>query len=353
MSPTIWEIRVIDSGADIDSKNQYKCTSLHYAAKSDNKDVVELLIAHGADIHAIDKSKLTPFLLAVKYGHRDIVELLLSKEVEVNDIASQAYIRTALYLAINRDYSDVFNVLVTHVVDVNKKIDQNDNTLLHYAVSCGQKDMVELLLAKEADVNAKNRLGMTPLHEAARHRYTELFDLLVSNGADPNITDEHNKTPHDYVIEAQQRDYITISPGGTGPYSIIVTDLVEIRQFLPFETMDFDDVWIPEPQNLDGLESSLRNYLYAQISASPDIHTKNEYKYILTNIQQYNLEYTGFTKDGTKYIFCNMTMFNLSFNNKPSGNSFTMFLDGGTNFIRVIYECKSKKVIMIEWNGDA
>ena len=92
--------------------------------------------------------------MAVKYGHRDIVELLLSKEVEVNDIASQAYIRTALYLAINRDYSDVFNVLVTHIVDVNKKIDQNDNTLLHYAVSCGQKDMVELLLAKEAEASS-------------------------------------------------------------------------------------------------------------------------------------------------------------------------------------------------------
>ena len=38
---------------------------------------------------------------------------------------------------------------------------------MHYAAREGRKDVVELLLASKADVNAKSEDGWTPLHEAA------------------------------------------------------------------------------------------------------------------------------------------------------------------------------------------
>ena len=49
------------------------------------------------------------------------------------------------------------------------------STPLHYAAGHGHKEIVELLIVKGADVNAKTNIGMTPLYEAAidghqRHR---------------------------------------------------------------------------------------------------------------------------------------------------------------------------------------
>ena len=46
----------------------------------------------------------------------------------------------------------------------------------------GYKDIVELLLAKGADVNAKNKRGVTPLDWAIGRKKTETSDLLRKHG---------------------------------------------------------------------------------------------------------------------------------------------------------------------------
>jgi ankyrin repeat protein len=49
---------------------------------------------------------------------------------------------------------------------------------------------VELLIAKRADVNAKNKHGETPLWEAAARGNLEFLELLIANGADVNVKDD-------------------------------------------------------------------------------------------------------------------------------------------------------------------
>lgn len=43
--------------------------------------------------------------------------------------------------------------------------------------------MVTLLLAKGADIQAKTRDGLTPLHCAARSGHDQVVDMLLENGA--------------------------------------------------------------------------------------------------------------------------------------------------------------------------
>ena len=58
-----------------------------------------------------------------------------------------------------------------------------DGLLLHGAAFTGRMEVVELLIAKGADVNAKRDDGKTPLDVAIGRKRTETADLLRKHGA--------------------------------------------------------------------------------------------------------------------------------------------------------------------------
>ena len=72
-----------------------------------------------------------------------------------------------------------------------------DRLLLHYAAGEGRKEIAELLIAKGADVDAKDEEEWTPLHSAAYVGNKEIVELLIAKGADLNAKDDDGKTPLD------------------------------------------------------------------------------------------------------------------------------------------------------------
>ena len=56
---------------------------------------------------------------------------------------------------------------------------------LHLAAFSGQEDVVDELLQREADVDARDRFGSTPLHYAAFAGTSEIARTLMTAGADP------------------------------------------------------------------------------------------------------------------------------------------------------------------------
>ena len=63
-------------------------------------------------------------------------------------------------------------------------------TALHKAANNGYEEIVKLLLAHGAEVNAISHKGHTPLHRAARG-HKEIAELLLTHGAEVNA--ESNK----------------------------------------------------------------------------------------------------------------------------------------------------------------
>ena len=79
--------------------------------------------------------------------------------------------------------------------DVELKCVNCGDTILGHAVSGGHIEIVELLVSKGADLNAKDMIGMTPLHYVASGGHKEIVELLIANGADVNAKDEYGLTP--------------------------------------------------------------------------------------------------------------------------------------------------------------
>ena len=78
---------------------------------------------------------------------------------------------------------------------VNTQEPREHRTPLHYAVRNARLDMMELLVAKGADVNAQDITGMTPLHIAAWMGFREEAQWLLEHGATLEPRDNFGDTP--------------------------------------------------------------------------------------------------------------------------------------------------------------
>jgi len=92
-------------------------------------------------------------------------------------------------------------MLVDYLLDHDSMVglvdasDEANWTPLIIAASAGKLEIVETLIGKGADVNAKNSGGHSALQYAASKNHAEIVELLIANNADPNIADEMSSTP--------------------------------------------------------------------------------------------------------------------------------------------------------------
>jgi len=69
--------RLLDGGADPNSRDCDGWTALHMAAGRGETEVVRLLLAYGADVSARNKQGDTPLHVAIMLGHADAARALL------------------------------------------------------------------------------------------------------------------------------------------------------------------------------------------------------------------------------------------------------------------------------------
>lgn len=75
--------------------------------------------------------------------------------------------------------------------------DSEGRTPLHWAVDRGHLNIAELLVSRNAEVNAKDNEGQTPLHYAAMCERGDIAEYLVKHKADRNLKDNEGDSPCD------------------------------------------------------------------------------------------------------------------------------------------------------------
>ena len=78
------------------------------------------------------------------------------------------------------DVAEVKDFLQDDYIDVNSS--WFHPTLLYIASTRGQVEVVKVLLASGANMNAKTKGGATPLHEASGNGHAEVVKLLKAAG---------------------------------------------------------------------------------------------------------------------------------------------------------------------------
>ena len=179
----------LDKGVDVNEAdiNFYNLAPLHYAAIHGQKEIAELLIAAGADVSANTTTRGTPLHLVAFEGHKEIIELLIAEGADVNAIIVSGPLQFNVGdIALNfTTDSEIAALLRKHGGMTSEEL-RSGMTPLHLAAVNGHKEIVELLIAKGADVNEKIASGSnknkTPLDFAVIKKQNETANLLRTHG---------------------------------------------------------------------------------------------------------------------------------------------------------------------------
>lgn len=140
-------------------------TMLSHAAECGNMEVIEFLVQNGADGNITNSDGSKPLHFAAQCGHKNIVKFFLNLGICANSC------------------------------------DNNQCTPLHYIAAEMQsadrgnyQELVHILLDSNADLNAVNRKGCTPLLQAAQNLCKHAVELFIKLGANVDCCDEKQWT---------------------------------------------------------------------------------------------------------------------------------------------------------------
>ncbi|KAM6057794.1 ankyrin repeat domain-containing protein 27 isoform 2-T2 [Chlamydotis macqueenii] len=165
-----------------------------------------------------DDRGYTPLHIAAICGQTSLVDLLVAKGAIVN--ATDYHGSTPLHLACQKGYQNV-TLLLLHYKASTDVQDNSGNTPLHLACTYGHEDCVKALVYYDVHscrLDIGNEKGDTPLHIAARWGYQGIIEVLLQNGANPEIQNRMKETSlqcalNSKILSLMELNYLTFERG--------------------------------------------------------------------------------------------------------------------------------------------
>ena len=197
--------QLLDSGANANhavSHYDRRITILDAAVEQGNDGILRLLIDFGADVNTVSESinwSVPPLHRATEDGHLSTVRILLEHGANCNWQGTDSMGYNASHIAA-RGHPNILRLLCDEYrADLSLRM-SNGSLPLHSAAWKGSVECIEILLARNQDIDARNNLGKTPLHFAAEQGHFDAVEALVKHGARIDFKEEESQmTPLDYA----------------------------------------------------------------------------------------------------------------------------------------------------------
>jgi ankyrin repeat protein len=196
-------------GADPNMAGFIGFTPLHSSVDTGNLEVIKTLLAVGADPAKLSKHTgrgcgVTPLDCAIsRFGFDSeedtaVIDMLLAsgrcKVMKGEEALSTAFACVVSEFdgesgAVARDLA--FRMLDS-ILDVNDHRSEDGSTLMHVAVHYNQKDLIDALRRKGADINAGDKDGLSPLLAACRMD-VERVNFLITRCANVSAVTKHGQ----------------------------------------------------------------------------------------------------------------------------------------------------------------
>lgn len=185
--------------ADTEARCAQEITPLTHAVNARDQGLVQLLLHGNAHVDATTWD-WTPLHFAVDHGDRDMVELLLQNHADIEascprDFPQKKYTKTA-------DLQKIVTVGST------AELETYCTPLFRASINVDDL-MVQLLLERGADPEAKNSGQATALISAAEEQFEEIVELLLRNKASVNAKDQWQWTPLHRAQVKQESERVT------------------------------------------------------------------------------------------------------------------------------------------------
>lgn len=175
--------RFLAEGASPDDADSHGyTTALTAASRCGRTDVVRRLLDAGASLYG-PKNKSDPLYRALEGPHTETADFLWSVGCRTDNMVERA----AFFLPVES---------MPWVLDRKR----DANTALHAAVRQNRVDVARLALERGADPGYRPRHKLPPLLIAANRRHLEMVELLIAHGANVQAVDDQGWTVMHYAI---------------------------------------------------------------------------------------------------------------------------------------------------------
>ncbi|KAF9768551.1 hypothetical protein IL306_014150 [Fusarium sp. DS 682] len=184
---------LIDNGADVNETHKSQ-TAISMASAKGYVEVVELLLHAGADPNPSRVGGLPVLCLAAGKSQEAVVRLLLDNRANI-DVATGKGMTPLHFAAKKKGSKETMKTLLEYGADIHARDDWG-NTCLIDATRLASVDEVKFLIERGADVKAQTKAGETCLHLAMRTSVMalEVIQLMLKNGARLNARDSKGET---------------------------------------------------------------------------------------------------------------------------------------------------------------
>jgi ankyrin repeat protein len=185
---------LIEIGSDVNIQDVRGRSPLHLAILNNDIDLANLLIGSGANIELKDNNGNTPLLNAVRFAKFSTIEYLINNRADI--LATNSRSSGIIHLCVKTNeilkLKKLLNLKIKVDIDLKNSV---GNTALHQAAYLGFEDISKELMKNGAKTEIRNDRGNTALHRASHEGKYRIILSLLANKALINARNNDGNTP--------------------------------------------------------------------------------------------------------------------------------------------------------------